>query len=71
MAGQEVTATAPRGDGSGEGERYRTTIYLGERELTALDELRTHLRRQERRRIDRSHIIREAIRRYYRDVLEG
>lgn len=53
-----------------EDERFRTTVYLTEGELTSLDELKAHFRRQERRQIGRSEIIREAIRHYYATVLE-
>ncbi len=45
-------------------ERHRTTIYLEEEDLLSLDELRVHIRRTERRRVDRSELIREAIREY-------
>lgn len=43
-------------------ERYRTTIYLEEEDLIAIDDLRAHFRRRERRRVDKSQLIREALR---------
>lgn len=51
-----------------EKDRFRTTVYLTEDEITSLDELKAHFRRQERRQVDRSQIIREAIR-HYREAL--
>ncbi len=47
-----------------EGEKFRTTVTLTERELTSLDELRVHFRRVEKRKVDQSQLIREAIRHY-------
>lgn len=52
-----------------ERERFRTTVYLTEDEITSLDELRAHFRRQERRQVDRSQLIREAIRHYHETML--
>lgn len=49
--------------------RFRTTVTLTEQELNSLDELRVHFRTATKRSIDRSEIIRDAIRHYYRDVL--
>lgn len=46
------------------GEKFRTTVTLTERELTSLDELRVHFRRVEKRKVDQSQLIREAIRHY-------
>lgn len=51
-----------------EGDRFRTTVYLTEAELTSLDELKSHFRRREKRKVDQSQLIREAIR-YYREAL--
>ena len=57
--------------GSGnESERFRTTIYLTEEELRSLDELKALFRRQERRQIGKSEIIREAIRYYHATLRE-
>ena len=50
--------------GVDERERFRTTVYLTEDELSSLDELKAYYRRHERRHVDRSELIREAIRRY-------
>ena len=54
---------------SAEKDRFRTTVYLTEDEITSLDELRAHFRRQERRHVDRSQLIREAIRYYHETML--
>lgn len=50
-------------------ERIRTTVYLEDEDLASLDELKAHYRRAEHRRLDRSEVIREAIRAYRRSVL--
>lgn len=50
-------------------ERFRTTVYLTEVELTSLDELKSYFRRQEKRKVDQSQLIREAIRRYHEELL--
>jgi len=47
-----------------DGKRFRTTVTLTEQELTSLDELRVHFRRVEKRKVDQSQLIREAIRHY-------
>jgi len=52
-----------------ESARFRTTVTLTEQELNSLDELRVHFRTATKRSIDRSEIIRDAIRHYYQDVL--
>lgn len=52
-----------------EKDRFRTTVYLTEDEITSLDELKAHFRRLERRQVDRSQIIREAIRHYHEALL--
>lgn len=52
----------------GEG-KFRTTVTLTEQELTSLDELRLHFRRVEKRKVDQSQLIREAIRHYHEDIL--
>jgi hypothetical protein len=54
---------------SADRERFRTTVYLTEDEITSLDELRAHFRRRERRQVDRSQLIREAIRHYHETML--
>jgi len=54
---------------SPERERFRTTVYLTEDEITSLDELRAHFRRQQRRQVDRSQLIREAIQHYHETML--
>ncbi len=43
-------------------DRCRVTVYLDEEDLASLDELKAHFRRTQRRRLDRSQLIREAIR---------
>ena len=50
-------------------EKFRTTVTLTEQELTSLDELRLHFRRVEKRKVDQSQLIREAIRFYHGDIL--
>jgi hypothetical protein len=52
-----------------EPDKFRTTVYLTEAELTLLDELKAYFRRQEKRKVDQSQLIREAIRHYRRAVL--
>ncbi|MDP9378581.1 MAG: ribbon-helix-helix domain-containing protein [Chloroflexota bacterium] len=52
-------------------ERHRTTIYLEEEDILGLDEIRMHIRRTERRKVDRSELIREAIRTTIREYREG
>jgi hypothetical protein len=52
-----------------ESGRFRTTVYLTESDLTSLDELKIYFRRQEKRQVDRSQIIREAIRHYHQILL--
>lgn len=54
-----------------EEDRFRTTVYLTEGDITALDELKSFFRRSEKRQVDRSQLIREAIRRYHGDLLIG
>lgn len=54
-----------------EEDRFRTTVYLTEGDITALDELKSFFRRSEKRQVDRSQLIREAIRRYHGDLLMG
>lgn len=61
------TDTAPQ-QATGE-EKFRTTVTLTEQELTSLDELRVHFRRVEKRKVDQSQIIREAIRHYHNGIL--
>ena len=51
--------------------KFRTTVTLTESELTSLDELRVHFRRVERRTVDRSQLIREAIHCYREAILAG
>ncbi len=67
---QGETGRTPTDEGAEEA-RFRTTVTLTEQELTSLDELRVHFRRTERRSVDRSQLIREAIRRYRDAVLAG
>lgn len=57
-------------DGATEEERFRTTVYLTEEELSSLDEMKAICCRQERRQIGRSAIIREAIRHYHAVLCE-
>jgi hypothetical protein len=61
------TGTSPQ-QATGE-EKFRTTVTLTEQELTSLDELRVHFRRVEKRKVDQSQIIREAIRHYHNGIL--
>jgi len=49
--------------------RFRTTVYLTDNELTSLDELKAHFRRHDRRHVGRSELIREAIRHYRETIL--
>jgi metal-responsive CopG/Arc/MetJ family transcriptional regulator len=58
-------------DGTAEEAKFRTTVTLTESELTSLDELRVYFRRTERRAVDRSQLIREAIRCYREAILAG
>jgi len=55
--------------GAGGEEKFRTTVTLTEQELTSLDELRSHFRRVEKRKVDQSQLIREAIQFYHGDIL--
>lgn len=64
----EAIRRTPSIEDQNEKDRFRTTVYLTEDEITSLDELKAHFRRQERRQVDRSQIIREAIR-HYREAL--
>ncbi len=54
---------------AGSEEKFRTTVTLTEQELTSLDELRSHFRRVEKRKVDQSQLIREAIQFYHGDIL--
>ncbi len=49
--------------------RHRTTVYLEEGDVASLDELRAYYRRAERRGMDRSEIIREAVRQLHRRLV--
>ncbi len=50
-------------------DRFRTTVYLTEVDISALDEMKSYFRRREKRQVDRSQLIREAIRRYREELL--
>ncbi len=52
-------------------ERHRTTIYLEEEDILGLDEIRMHIRRVERRKVDRSELIRAAIRATIREYRQA
>jgi hypothetical protein len=65
----EAARQTPRAEDQIEKDRFRTTVYLTESDITSLDELKAHFRRQERRQVDRSQIIREAIRHYHEALL--
>lgn len=52
-------------------DRHRTTIYLEEEDILGLDEIRMHIRRTERRKVDRSELIRSAIRATIREYRQG
>ena len=45
-------------------ERARITVYVDYDDLATLDELKAHFKRTRRRSVDRSEIIRDAIRVY-------
>ncbi len=68
MRGDKEHADPPTNERD-ESARFRTTVTLTEQELNSLDELRGHFRSATKRSIDRSEIIRDAIRHYYQDVL--
>ena len=65
----EMRGYAPSTEVAGERDKFRTTVYLTEAELTLLDELRAYFRRREKRRVDQSRLTRAAIRHYRRAVL--
>ncbi len=65
----ERARQAPAADEAAENGRFRTTVYLTEAELTSLDELKVYFRRHEKRKVDQSQLIREAIRRYHQEML--
>ncbi len=52
-----------------EEDKFRTTVYLTEVDISALDEMKRYFRRHEKRQVDRSQLIREAIRRYREELL--
>lgn len=52
-------------------ERHRTTIYLEEEDILGLDEIRMYIRRVERRKVDRSELIRAAIRAIIREYRQA
>ena len=52
-------------------DRHRTTIYLEEEDILGLDEIRMHIRRTERRKVDRSELIRSAIRATIHEYRQG
>ena len=68
MTSEHHPAVTPSDD-QREQERFRTTVYLTEAELSSLDELRGYFRRQEKRKVDQSQLIREAIRHYHEALL--
>ncbi len=51
-----------------EPKKYRTTLYLTEDDIAILDALQTIELRKEKRRIDRSEIIRRALAFYYQNT---
>ncbi len=51
------------------GQKRRTTVYLEEGDIASLDELRAYFRRVEHRGMDRSEIMREAVRRLHDRLL--
>lgn len=61
---EAIDVDASKNIAGDEGKRFRTTVTLTEQELTSLDELRVHFRRVEKRKVDQSQLIREAIRHY-------
>ncbi len=66
---QDETKDRTRGEPTEGDEKFRISTYVTESDLTSLDEIRAHLRRQEKRQVDRSAIIREAIRHYHEALL--
>ncbi len=51
-----------------EPKKYKTTLYLTEDDIASLDALQTIELRKEKRRIDRSEIIRRALAFYYQNT---
>ncbi len=49
--------------------KRRTTVYLEEEDIASLDELRAYFRRIEHRGMDRSEIMREAVRQLHGRLL--
>jgi hypothetical protein len=64
----ETSRQAVSSDDGNESAKFRTTVYLTEAELTSLDELKVYFRRQQKRKVDQSQLIRAAIR-HYREAL--
>ncbi|MDP9349948.1 MAG: ribbon-helix-helix domain-containing protein [Chloroflexota bacterium] len=50
-------------------QKRRTTVYLEEGDIASLDELRAYFRRVEHRGMDRSEIMREAVRKLHERLL--
>ncbi|MDP9381850.1 MAG: ribbon-helix-helix domain-containing protein [Chloroflexota bacterium] len=50
-------------------QKRRTTVYLEEGDIASLDELRAYFRRVEHRGMDRSEIMREAVRQLHDKLL--
>ncbi len=59
MSSVQTDSSAPMQDM--DDDRHRTTIYLTGEEIAILDETRRQMGRTERRRVDRSELIRRAI----------
>ena len=57
-------ASRDGGTGDLKDERARITVYVDYDDLATLDELKAHFKRTRRRSVDRSELIRDAIRVY-------
>ena len=57
-------ASRDGGTGDLKDERARITVYVDYDDLATLDELKAHFKRTRRRSVDRSELIRAAIRVY-------
>ncbi len=52
-------------------DRARVTVYLDYDDLATLDELKAQVRRTERRTVDRSELIRMAVRRLREEMVSA
>ncbi len=58
------TRVGPALEQTSVGGRCRVTVYLDDEDIATLDELKAYFRRAHRRRLDRSQLMRDAIRSY-------